>query len=55
MNNAYATRVAVTVNGEPRVVTVDNRMSVLDLLRERLTPSWPPSPPAPSAARLRWR
>jgi xanthine dehydrogenase YagT iron-sulfur-binding subunit len=36
MNNAYATRVTVTVNGEPRVVTVDNRMSVLDLLRERL-------------------
>jgi xanthine dehydrogenase YagT iron-sulfur-binding subunit len=36
MSNAYATRVTVTVNGEPRVVTVDNRMSVLDLLRERL-------------------
>ena len=36
MDSAYATRVTVTVNGEPRAVTVDNRMSVLDLLRERL-------------------
>lgn len=26
----------MTVNGEPRTVRVDNRMSVLDLLRERL-------------------
>jgi xanthine dehydrogenase YagT iron-sulfur-binding subunit len=36
MDSAYATRVTLTVNGEPRTVTVDNRMSVLDLLRERL-------------------
>src|ERR1700744_6043670 len=36
MNDAYATRITVTVNGEPRSVTVDNRMSLLDLLRERL-------------------
>ena len=36
MNDAYATRITVTVNGEPRAVTVDNRMSLLDLLRERL-------------------
>ena len=36
MDSAYATRVTVTVNGEPRAVTIDNRMSVLDLLRERL-------------------
>lgn len=36
MDSAYATDVTMTVNGEPRTVTVDNRMSVLDLLRERL-------------------
>ena len=36
MNDAYATPITVTVNGEPRAVTVDNRMSLLDLLRERL-------------------
>ena len=36
MDSAYATDVTVTVNGEPCTVTVDNRMSVLDLLRERL-------------------
>src|ERR1700753_683721 len=36
MNDAYATRITVTVTAEPRSVTVDNRMSVLDLLRERL-------------------
>src|ERR1700748_3966901 len=36
MDSAYATRITVTVNGEPRAVAVDNRMSVLDLLRERL-------------------
>jgi xanthine dehydrogenase YagT iron-sulfur-binding subunit len=30
------THVGLTVNGEPRAVEVDNRMSVLDLLRERL-------------------
>jgi xanthine dehydrogenase YagT iron-sulfur-binding subunit len=36
MDSAHATDVALTVNGEPRAVRVDNRMSVLDLLRERL-------------------
>ena len=36
MDTPYATDVAITVNGEPRAVRVDNRMSVLDLLRERL-------------------
>jgi len=36
MENAQATHVTVTVNGQPRSVHVDNRMSVLDLLRERL-------------------
>ncbi|MDX6341075.1 MAG: xanthine dehydrogenase YagT iron-sulfur-binding subunit, partial [Trebonia sp.] len=36
MNSAYASQITVTVNGERRAVTVDNRMSVLDLLRERL-------------------
>lgn len=36
MDSAYATDVTLTVNGEPCTVTVDNRMSVLDLLRERL-------------------
>jgi xanthine dehydrogenase YagT iron-sulfur-binding subunit len=36
MNDAYATRITMTVNGEPRAATVDNRMSLLDLLRERL-------------------
>jgi len=34
-DSAYATDVTVTVNGEPRTVRVDNRTSVLDLLRER--------------------
>jgi xanthine dehydrogenase YagT iron-sulfur-binding subunit len=33
---AHATQVTVTVNGQPRPLRVDNRMSVLDLLRERL-------------------
>ncbi len=36
MDSAYATRITVTVNGALRTVLVDNRMSVLDLLRERL-------------------
>jgi xanthine dehydrogenase YagT iron-sulfur-binding subunit len=36
MDSAYATRITVTVNGEPRAAAVDNRTSVLDLLRERL-------------------
>ena len=36
MDSAYATDVTMTVNGERRTVRVDNRMSVLDLLRERL-------------------
>ena len=35
MDSAYATRITVTVNGEPRTVAIDNRTSVLDLLRER--------------------
>ncbi|HVT67158.1 MAG TPA: 2Fe-2S iron-sulfur cluster-binding protein [Trebonia sp.] len=36
MDRAHVTRIAVTVNGEPRAAEVDNRMSLLDLLRERL-------------------
>src|SRR6185437_3885423 len=32
MDSAYATRITVTVNGEQRAVTIDNRTSVLDLL-----------------------
>jgi xanthine dehydrogenase YagT iron-sulfur-binding subunit len=36
MDSAYASHITMTVNGEPRAVTVDNRTSVLDLLRERL-------------------
>ena len=36
MNSAQSSRIALTVNGERRAVRVDNRMSVLDLLRERL-------------------
>jgi xanthine dehydrogenase YagT iron-sulfur-binding subunit len=36
MDSAYVTHVTITVNGEPRAVAVDNRTSVLDLLRERL-------------------
>ena len=35
MDRAHVTRIAVTVNGEPRAAEVDNRMSLLDLLRER--------------------
>src|ERR1700757_460709 len=36
MDTAHVTDVTMTVNGEPRAIQVDNRMSVLDLLRERL-------------------
>lgn len=36
MGSAHATDLTLTVNGERRTVRVDNRMSVLDLLRERL-------------------
>jgi len=36
MDNAHATLVTLTVNGEPRTVMADNRLSLLDLLRERL-------------------
>jgi xanthine dehydrogenase YagT iron-sulfur-binding subunit len=36
MDNTEISQVTVIVNGEPRAVEVDNRMSVLDLLRERL-------------------
>ncbi len=36
MGNAHVTLVGLTVNGEPRTVMADNRLSLLDLLRERL-------------------
>ncbi|HEX6452098.1 MAG TPA: (2Fe-2S)-binding protein [Trebonia sp.] len=36
MDIAHTSDITVTVNGEERAVTVDNRMSLLDLLRERL-------------------
>jgi xanthine dehydrogenase YagT iron-sulfur-binding subunit len=36
MENTEVSRVTVLVNGEPHAVVVDNRMSVLDLLREKL-------------------
>ena len=36
MDNAHVTLVSLTVNGEPRTVMADNRLSLLDLLRERL-------------------
>ena len=36
MDSGYTTDITMTVNGEPCAVRVDNRMSVLDLLRERL-------------------
>jgi xanthine dehydrogenase YagT iron-sulfur-binding subunit len=36
METAHASLVTLTVNGEPRAVVVDNRTSLLDLLRERL-------------------
>jgi len=36
MDTAHVTDVTMIVNGEPRAIQVDNRMSVLDLLRERL-------------------
>jgi xanthine dehydrogenase YagT iron-sulfur-binding subunit len=36
MDTAHASRVTLTVNGEPCTVVADNRMSLLDLLRERL-------------------
>jgi len=36
MNRAESSRVTLNVNGEPRTACVDNRMSVLDLLRENL-------------------
>jgi xanthine dehydrogenase YagT iron-sulfur-binding subunit len=36
MDSAYATHITLTVNGTLRAVLVDNRMSVLDLLREGL-------------------
>ena len=36
MENTEISQVTVIVNGDPRAVEVDNRMSVLDLLRERL-------------------
>jgi xanthine dehydrogenase YagT iron-sulfur-binding subunit len=36
MDIAHTSDITVTVNGEERGVTVDNRVSLLDLLRERL-------------------
>ena len=36
MDSAQTSHVTVTVNGEEHAVTVDNRVSLLDLLRERL-------------------
>jgi xanthine dehydrogenase YagT iron-sulfur-binding subunit len=36
MGTTRTSHVTVTVNGEPRALEVDNRTSVLDLLRERL-------------------
>lgn len=36
MENTEISQVTVIVNGEPRALRVDNRTSVLDLLRERL-------------------
>jgi xanthine dehydrogenase YagT iron-sulfur-binding subunit len=36
MDIAHTSDITVTVNGEERAVTVDNRVSLLDLLRERL-------------------
>jgi xanthine dehydrogenase YagT iron-sulfur-binding subunit len=36
MGNAHTTPITLAVNGEPHTVTIDNRMSLLDLLRERL-------------------
>lgn len=36
MDNAHVTLVSLTVNGEPRAVMAGNRLSLLDLLRERL-------------------
>jgi xanthine dehydrogenase YagT iron-sulfur-binding subunit len=36
MDSAQKSRVTVIVNGEEHAVTVDNRVSLLDLLRERL-------------------
>jgi xanthine dehydrogenase YagT iron-sulfur-binding subunit len=36
MQNTEVSRVTVIVNGEPHAVVVDNRLSVLDLLREKL-------------------
>jgi len=36
MDNAHVTLVTLTVNGERRTVMADNRLSLLDLLRERL-------------------
>jgi xanthine dehydrogenase YagT iron-sulfur-binding subunit len=36
MDIAHTSDITVTVNGEKRAVTVDNRVSLLDLLRERL-------------------
>jgi xanthine dehydrogenase YagT iron-sulfur-binding subunit len=36
MASAHTTSITVAVNGEPHAVTIDNRTSLLDLLRERL-------------------
>jgi len=36
MGSAHTTPITLAVNGEPHTVTIDNRTSLLDLLRERL-------------------
>ena len=36
MEDTQVSRVTVAVNGEPHALAVDNRMSLLDLLREKL-------------------
>jgi len=36
MGNAWESQITLTINGQPRVISVDNRTSLLDLLRERL-------------------
>jgi xanthine dehydrogenase YagT iron-sulfur-binding subunit len=36
MGNADTTPITLAVNGEPHTVTIDNRTSLLDMLRERL-------------------
>ena len=35
MGSAYTTPITLAINGEPHTVTIDNRTSLLDLLRDR--------------------